>query len=84
MVAQQCNRGTVRPTFYRALYSDSSLESGVIEELLYSQCFNYMNWTGSIKVPSVVQYAKKQAMLVGQYLGDNCVGEGLSRNLYFI
>jgi len=26
MVAQQCNRGTVKPTFYKVLYSDSSLE----------------------------------------------------------
>ncbi len=26
LVAQQCNRGTVRPTFYKIIYSDSSLE----------------------------------------------------------
>lgn len=26
LVAQQCNRGTVRPTFYKVVYNDTSLE----------------------------------------------------------
>ena len=30
LVAQQCNRGTVKPTFYKVLYSDTYLEEGVI------------------------------------------------------
>lgn len=74
----------MRPTFYKVVYSDTALEEGVIEELMYSQCFNYMNWTGSIKVPSVLQYAKKLSMFVGQYLNDKCVGESLNRYLYYI
>jgi aubergine len=84
LVAQQCNRGTVRPTFYRCVFSDSALEEGVVEELLFGQCFNYMNWTGSIKVPSVIQYAKKLSMFAGQYIGENCVGERMARSLYYI
>jgi aubergine len=31
LVAQQCNRGTVKPTYYKVAYSDSTLEEGVIE-----------------------------------------------------
>lgn len=84
LIAQQCNRGTVKPTFYKVVYSDSEVEEGVLEEFMYSQCFNYMNWTGSIKVPSVLQYAKKLSMFVGQYLNDKCVGEALCRHLYYI
>ena len=56
----------------------------MIEELLYTQCFNYMNWSGSIKVPSVVQYAKKLSMFVGQYIGSDNVGAKLHTNLYYI
>lgn len=26
LVAQQCNKGTVKPTFYKVIYNDSSLE----------------------------------------------------------
>lgn len=26
LIAQQCNRGTVKPTYYRVVYSESTLE----------------------------------------------------------
>ena len=84
LIAQQCNKGTVKPTFYKVIYNDSNIDEGLVEELIYSQCFNYMNWTGSIKVPSVMQYAKKLSMFAGQYLGEECVGENMLGNLYFI
>ena len=84
LIAQHCNRGTVKPTFYKVLYSDTFLEEGVIEELIFTQCFNYMNWTGSIKVPSVLQYAKKLSMFAGQYMSDEKVGSNLHNNLYYI
>ena len=83
-MAQQGGKGTLKPTFYKVVHSNSQLDEGIVEELMYSQCFNYMNWTGSVKVPSVMQYAKKLAMFAGQYLGENCVGEDLARNLYYI
>lgn len=85
LIAQHCNKGTVKPTFYKVVYSDSSIEEGLVEELLYTQCFNYMNWSGSIKIPSVLQYAKKLGMFVGQYLDqDSPSSEKMHRNLYFI
>lgn len=84
LIAQQCNRGTVKPTYYRVAYSDSALEEGILQELLYSQCFNYMNWSGSIKVPSALQYAKKLGTFVAQYLNQETKMESLERNLYYI
>jgi len=74
----------VRPTLYKVIYSNSTLEEGVVEEFLYGQCFNYMNWTGSIKIPCVMQYAKKLSMFVGQHMGGAGVGENMARNLYYI
>jgi aubergine-like protein len=68
LVAQQSNRGTIKPTFYKTVYTDSKLEEGFFQELIYSQCFNYMNWSGSIKIPSVMQYAKKLGAFIGQYI----------------
>lgn len=59
MVSQFSTRGSTVPNHYRVIYSDSKMEEGVLQELIYSQCFNYVNWTGSIKVPGILQYAKK-------------------------
>jgi aubergine len=74
----------VKPTYYKVAYSDSAMEEGVIEELIYSQCFNYMNWTGSIKVPSVLQYAKKLGAFIGQYYNSENKFENINKNLYYI
>lgn len=43
-----------------------------------------MNWTGSIKVPSVLQYAKKLSMFVGQNIGSGKVGDQMRNSLYYI
>jgi aubergine-like protein len=84
LIAQHCNRGTVKPTFYRIIYSNSSLEEGILSEVIFTQCFNYMNWTGSIKIPAVMQYAKKLSIFAAQYINRENQNERLNRNLYFI
>ena len=61
MISQFANRGSTVPNHYKVIYSNSKIEEGVLQELIYSQCFNYVNWTGSIKVPGILQYAKKCA-----------------------
>ena len=71
------------PTFYKVLYCDSEMEGGMLEELLYTQCFNYANWTGSIKVPSPIQYAKKLCEFMGTNMKEEKV-EMLQNYLYYI
>ena len=53
---------------YEVIFTDSKMEEGVLHELVYTQCFNYVNWTGSIKVPGVLQYAKKCAKFHAEVL----------------
>jgi len=54
MVAQKVQMGTATPTHYECLYNDSSLSSDQLYTLSYYNCFNYFNWRGPVKVPSVV------------------------------
>jgi len=61
MVSQNSNKGSIVPNHYKVIHSDSKLEEGMLQELIFSQCFNYVNWTGSIKVPGILQYANKCA-----------------------
>lgn len=73
MVAQNCNRGAATPVYYKVIYNSSSMKEGQLQELLYTQCFNYMNWTGSIRVPSVCQYSRKIAGFVADNINTSSV-----------
>lgn len=69
IVSQQSNRGCVVPNHYKVIYNTGKLEEGHLQELIHSQCFNYSNWSGSIKVPAILQYAKKCAKFNAEVLG---------------
>jgi aubergine-like protein len=30
LIAQNCNRGTAKPTYYKVIYNDSQMEEGVL------------------------------------------------------
>lgn len=84
MVSQQPNKGSSVPNHYRVIWSNSTIEEGALQELCFTQCFNYVNWTGSIKVPAILQYAKKCAKFHAEVLGDAQVAEAVQNRLYFV
>jgi aubergine-like protein len=84
MVSQFANKGSTVPNHYRVISSDSRMEEGILQELIYSQCFNYVNWTGSIKVPGILQYAKKHVKFNTEVLEVKKISEELENKLYFI
>lgn len=61
LVSQNSNRGCIVPNHYKIIFTNSKMEEGMLSELIFGQCFNYVNWSGSIKVPGILQYAKKCA-----------------------
>lgn len=71
LISQQASRGSTIPTYYQVLYNNSKLEEGMIQEIVYDQCFNYCNWTGSIKIPSPIQYAKKLCEFLSTNLNES-------------
>ena len=60
------------------------MEEGVLQELIFGQCFNYVNWTGSIKVPGILQYAKRCAKFNSEVLEEGMLSEDLMSKLYFV
>lgn len=84
MVSQFSNKGSTVPNHYKIIYSDSKIEEGLIQEVVFSQCFNYVNWTGSIKVPGILQYAKKACKFNSEVLEGEDVEKELCTKLYFV
>ena len=84
VVSQNSNKGSIVPNHYKVIHSDSKLEEGVLQELIFSQCFNYVNWTGSIKVPGILQYAEKCARFNSDVLENERLSEDLQNKLYFV
>ncbi len=84
LISQQSNKGSTVPNHYKVIFNTSKLEEGVLQELIFGQCFNYVNWTGSIKVPSVLQYAKKNAKFSSEVLDRLQVPKELFGKPYFV
>ena len=80
--SQRGNFGTIVPTHYEVIYTNSKMEEGLLQQLIYHQCFGYANWTGSIKFPAVLQYAKKCSKFHSEVAYHKV--SDLSNRLYFI
>lgn len=61
-------QGTVNPTSYNIIKDDSGLRPDHLQKLTYKLTHLYYNWPGTVRVPSVCQYAHKLAFLVGNSL----------------
>lgn len=69
LISQSVRDGTVAPTYYNVLHEGSPANTPSAMQLMtYRLCHLYYNWTGTIRLPAVVQYAKKLAFLYGQTL----------------
>lgn len=65
LVAQKVTQGTANPTHYEVMYNDTAYKLEDLIQIAYQFTFGYSNWMGPVKVPAPVQYAHKQAALIG-------------------
>jgi aubergine-like protein len=84
LISQNSNRGCIVPNHYKIIFTNSKMEEGVLSELMFGQCFNYVNWSGSIKVPGILQYAKKCAKFHSEVMEETKISSSLERCLYFV
>ncbi|CAO1306056.1 unnamed protein product [Diamesa serratosioi] len=83
LVSTGCRTGTVSPTSYNVINGCLGLQPDKFQLLTFKMCHLYYNWSGTIRVPAVVQYAHKLAFLVGQYL-HQAPSNLLEKQLYFL
>lgn len=84
LVSQHVRQGTVSPTAYNVIFDTIELPPEKLQILTYKSCHLYYNWSGTVRVPAVVQYAKKLAFLCGQFLHKTPNPKIVGRKLYFL
>lgn len=83
LIAQNVTRGTATPTHYKVIYDNSGLPGEILQELVYSQCFAYMNWSGAIRIPAPCQYAHKLSSFISQHINEEPV-KPLRNHFYYL
>lgn len=76
--------GSIIPFNYKVAFSDSAVEEGVIHSLLYSQCFSYANYTGAIRIPSLLQHVMTCTKFNAEVLQNTEVPEQFRMYPYYI
>mgnify|MGYP000715258534 CR=1 FL=1 len=70
LISQKTTQGVAQPTHYYLAYDEMKVELDKLYTLIYKLSYLYYNWSGSIRVPSPCQYAKKLLILIGEKLSD--------------
>jgi len=83
VVAHNVTQGSCTPTKYNVIFDNTGLTADVFYSLTFYQCYNYYNWMGGVRVPSVVMYAHKLAYMVGQTIKDQ-VHEKIENLPYYL
>ncbi|XP_070495735.1 uncharacterized protein [Chironomus tepperi] len=83
LISQSVRQGTVSPTSYNVIIDNLGLTPDKIQQLTYKMCHLYYNWSGTTRVPCVLQYAQKLGVLVSQFLHQP-PNELLNNSLYFL
>mmetsp|Transcript_37615 Transcript_37615/g.60939 ORF Transcript_37615/g.60939 Transcript_37615/m.60939 type:complete len:334 (+) Transcript_37615:1731-2732(+) len=82
---REFDKGTVSPTHYVVVYSDTALTGHQVQMLTYKLTYLYFNWTGPIRVPAPVQYARKLSYLVGEKCRMTALPlETMATQLYYL
>ncbi|XP_014208216.1 piwi-like protein Siwi [Copidosoma floridanum] len=83
IVSQSVKQGTVSPTSYNVIADNTGLSPDHMQLITYRLCHMYYNFNGTVRVPSVCQYAHKLAMFMSQTLRQPA-NPNLQNLLYFL
>ncbi|KAM8717614.1 hypothetical protein ACLKA7_004331 [Drosophila subpalustris] len=83
LVSQCVKQGTVSPTHYNVIHDNMGMNADKIQMLTFKMTHLYYNWSGTLRVPAVCQYAHKLAFLIAESI-HRAPASGLENQLYFL
>jgi len=85
LIPTTCTLSTVKPVHYVVLHNDD-VPIGQLQQLTYTFCHLYPNWTNSIKLPFQTQAAHKMAYLLGDLkeLDSPSIHQNLYRSYFYL
>eukprot|EP01156_Anaeramoeba_ignava_P013760 Anaeramoba_ignava/a607479_110.p1 GENE.a607479_110~~a607479_110.p1 ORF type:complete len:790 (+),score=174.80 a607479_110:432-2801(+) len=83
LVPQKVNMGSATPVHFTCVYDSANIPADALQEVTFQLCHLYYNWSGTVRVPAVCQYAHKLSFLVGQSIHQE-VHSHLHDKLYFL
>lgn len=83
LISQHVRQGSVAPTSYNVLVDETPYTANQIQRLTFKYTHLYFNWPGTVRVPSVCQYASKLAFLVSQSIHQSPHVD-LGQKLYYL
>ena len=68
-MSQQSTKGITAPNRSKVIHTNSKIDEGSLQEFMVSQHSNYEDWSGQIKIPTILQSAKKCAKFSAETKG---------------
>eukprot|EP00993_Chasmostoma_nieuportense_P000991 NODE_190_length_2759_cov_96.849924_g176_i0.p1 GENE.NODE_190_length_2759_cov_96.849924_g176_i0~~NODE_190_length_2759_cov_96.849924_g176_i0.p1 ORF type:complete len:886 (+),score=222.57 NODE_190_length_2759_cov_96.849924_g176_i0:271-2658(+) len=86
LVPQSVTQGCITPIKVICLHNNiTSLTSTGLQHLTFQLCHSFFNWFGTIKMPSVCEYAGRLAKFVGTHReGPPILPENLGHGFYYL
>ncbi|XP_055334616.1 piwi-like protein 1 [Paramacrobiotus metropolitanus] len=66
LISHSGRKGTVMPTYYFVVSDQTKITADEFQNFTFQMAHMYYNWSGTIKVPAVCQYAMKMATMCAE------------------
>jgi len=85
LIPTKNNLSTVKPVHYILVHDDGYCTIEELQQITYTMCFLYPNWTDAIKIPFVTQAAHKLAYLLGDLeIEEPTIHQNLNKTLFYL
>ena len=82
---QKVNQGTASPVEFTCLFDNTNLPIETVEKLTYNFTYYYWNWSGPVRLPSILKFTETYFNFYNKYLpSDPIINENLINKPYYI